>query len=523
MLAQQGEDDRLEEARAVMGRQISALFGDIKEMTEKIREAMLVTSEKEAEEKARIQPPGAYPNETFPREKTGLVGDVDHQRHDLHLLMSTPPPPKQALPWEVAASRPLEEPPLLGILPVAPAKSSSLSSQLITPQVLSDAICFSTRGSEAQEAATGSGGKLLRNSRRGKMQRKLWEALLLTLFPAVLSSIAAVFVIWLPEDPIVVWLAAVFVMGILGVISEHSFDFIAPETRSIRSGQLSSACHWKCWRLGKGGQLDMPYDPYWNGANGFMRGVPAPWSAPVGASAMSSSFIAQLFAIAETASVLFKFLVFLAFARFAPSLCDSTWSAKLALISRSCLCLHACLCGFMGLICGHAMREMPNVFSEDRRTDRRRNILSIHLMLSGAAVGTFGVGCRIIRHLAEGRLDECCIAGIQAPTRLLAVLSLDLPHLVLGLLLIFVVESSSDSQELPRIVLASASIAAATVGILLAIKTFRVDLRWFVYGGDYRRRREYLDKKAKACGRWKLMNKLIRQQKHEAAIAGTEL
>lgn len=42
------------EARAVMERQISALFGDVKEMTEKIREAIgLVTSEKEAEEKVQ--------------------------------------------------------------------------------------------------------------------------------------------------------------------------------------------------------------------------------------------------------------------------------------------------------------------------------------------------------------------------------------------------------------------------------------------------------------------------------------
>jgi hypothetical protein len=354
-----------------------------------------------------------------------------------------------------------------------------------------------------------------------------WKALLLTMFPAMLTSVAASFVMWLPAEEAAAWFVPVCVAGILGAICEHLLDFIMLETRSVAlplSRPHLRSWRWRCWRSRKGTHLDMPYDPFWNGANGFQCHVPAPWATPPAVAGYTlSGFAAQLCSLAETSMILGKLLVFLAFARFAPIFSDSQQAFNLAMVSRSCLYLHVGLCALLSLLCGHTMRELPNVFVEDRRPNRRRNILSMHLMLSGTAVGTFGVGWRSLRYFADGRLDECCITGMQAPVRLLAVLTLDLPHLVLGLLLLFIAEPANSAEDLPRRTLAVTSVVAAMVGMLLAVKTFKVDLRWFVYGGDYRRRREYLEKKAKACSRWKLMNTLVRQQKHEAALARLEV
>merc|ERR1712007_319381 len=70
------------------------------------------------------------------------------------------------------------------------------------------------------------------------------------------------------------------------------------------------------------------YDPYWNGAHGFSLAPPAPWSAPlVRLISLSRARLSlQVLAIIETAMVLGKFFVFLAFARLKPAVSDQ-WAA----------------------------------------------------------------------------------------------------------------------------------------------------------------------------------------------------
>lgn len=243
---------------------------------------------------------------------------------------------------------------------------------------------------------------------------------------------------------------------------------------------------------------------------------PAPWSPWLPGPPPRAAL-----ACLETALVLGKFLVFLAFAARAESYgYRSTLAWALATASRVCLIVDAVLCAAMGASVGLCMGTLPNVFPDDG-LDMPRNLLSIQLVAFGAVIGALGVGLRGLRY-GDLRVDACIAAGVHAPPRLLAVLVLDLPHLVLGCILLVDDTAGSDGQGHAN-VLAAAAIAAGLAGLALGAKTCLVDCRWFWYGFDFRRRAMYLTQKGYASARWSAMTTTLRKAKHEVRVRREEL
>mmetsp|Transcript_136833 Transcript_136833/g.249450 ORF Transcript_136833/g.249450 Transcript_136833/m.249450 type:complete len:569 (-) Transcript_136833:167-1873(-) len=231
----------------------------------------------------------------------------------------------------------------------------------------------------------------------------------------------------------------------------------------------------------------------------------------------------------ETFTTFGKFLVFFSFGCHAAALRpEDAHTAAVALTSRICLIVYSVLSTFLGFYVGHISRSLPNVFAEDR-PDRRRNVLSAQLLWFGAISGTFGVGLRGLRY-GDRSLNASLFGSVFAPMRLLAVVLLDVPHLVLGCLLFIysrVPAPASEDRCLEEEqvfrtnfmgALGIAAILAAIVGLSLAFKTCRFDWRWIMYGSSYKQRIEFLAKKAKLAPRWRTMQRSLRKSKREARL-----
>eukprot|EP00747_Dinoflagellata_sp_TGD_P224144 gnl/TRDRNA2_/TRDRNA2_96297_c0_seq1.p1 gnl/TRDRNA2_/TRDRNA2_96297_c0~~gnl/TRDRNA2_/TRDRNA2_96297_c0_seq1.p1 ORF type:complete len:514 (+),score=47.04 gnl/TRDRNA2_/TRDRNA2_96297_c0_seq1:133-1674(+) len=221
----------------------------------------------------------------------------------------------------------------------------------------------------------------------------------------------------------------------------------------------------------------------------------------------------------ETIVFLYKLLVFIAFGSHVEQLRPLDQNAAvLAQASRTCVVVDSVVCGAMGLIFGHAGRCMPNVFRDDSIRGRR-NPLSIHLMCFGTLVGVLGVGIRALRR-GDPHLDECFATGLSAAPRMVALVTLDIPHLVLGSIFLFRSGpdvSTGEGSQADAAVGVSVVVAAA-VGVAFAFKTYWIDVWWFSFGTSYRQRLKYLQKKVGTGKRWQAMQRLLRQTKHDRRL-----
>lgn len=237
--------------------------------------------------------------------------------------------------------------------------------------------------------------------------------------------------------------------------------------------------------------------------------TPAPWNPWA---AQPKRTVASLFG---TMLGLLKVLVFLTFACHSGTLCPSRVAQQLQWASRVLLALHLGLTSAVILLLGSASGSLPNIYPDCRA----RNPLSRQLLICGAAIGALGIGARGLRR-GDAALDACLFAGLAAIPRVLAVFLLDIPHLILGAVLLG--ESRlTHNFDAEVTALSVATMGSAVLG-LLGIKFCWTDCCWFWFGSQYKGRYAYLNKKAMAAARWSVMDEAIRKHKHEARLRREE-
>jgi hypothetical protein len=235
----------------------------------------------------------------------------------------------------------------------------------------------------------------------------------------------------------------------------------------------------------------------------------------------------RIIAISESSAMMAKFFLFLLFSRFAAGDLEENISddggallRRLGSISQKCIAVHFCLCCLLGLVFGPLLRRLPNIFP-DERSHLLRTTISTYLACTGAVIGCFGVGLQGLAR--DSRLDVCFFGGILGFLRLLALFTLDLPHLVMSSYLLFARDAihgcqGCASQGQLAHLLVIFLLVAGTVGLLMAAKAVMMDLPWFRFGSNYRRRREFLKKKAQYSSRWIFMQKQLWQATREVRI-----
>jgi len=403
---------------------------------------------------------------------------------------------------------------------VAPAKAVSAHASYFSGTGPGSEAIFSKLGHDDKMALLSEYGSWRLRRREGHVLRCTAGALAI----AAVGTVAALPLSGgdAPGMEARVWLPLALVLALAAAVVEHAPVLTVRHTvgSEFRGGGIAAPAVAAASLPLMPGPHSLP----------LVDSMPTPWAPEPGSREPHVGV-----ALAETVITLGKFLVFITFACHAALLdLAGTDVSAFVVTSRVCISLHVALCAVLGLLFGCATRCMPTVFLDDR-PDGPRNALSAHLLgLGGAIIGPLDVGLRGICR-GDPSLDACALAGLCAPARLLAAVTLDVPHLVLGALLFAAAaaadggqnpgngaEAAAGEQQVSRLwaarVLGATTTAAAAVGLALAAKVCSIDSQWFWYGSGYGRRRAFLVKKGHASARWSMAQKKLRELKHDRRV-----
>lgn len=164
-----------------------------------------------------------------------------------------------------------------------------------------------------------------------------------------------------------------------------------------------------------------------------------------------------------------------------------------------------------GACLGQLVRGIPNVISVGDNYLCHRNLISFHLYSLGGAAA-LGISFRGLLMAGDEKVDQCAVLGLQMPARYLGALSVDLPHLIISACALGALSGEDEypQADLCRF-LSISSLTLASVCLGWMVKIYRVDTLKFIYGTEYQRRIEYLEKKARTTFRWRAMQRKMRE------------